>query len=209
MPRDETAAEVLPSARHSRFEDAQGLFIGTSMVALGIALLQHLGLITGQMAGFALLISIWTGLKFGPVFFVLNLPFYWLAWRRMGPAFTLKSLGSVAALSSFLTFQPDLINFAAVQPLAGAIIAGVVSGMGVLAVYRHRSSLGGMGVLAVYLQERTGFRAGWTQMLVDGVVFLLAVFTLAPLQVVYSLVGAVTLNLVIAVNHRRDRYIGI
>lgn len=179
------------------------------MVALGIALLQHLGLITGQMAGFALLISTWTGLAFGPVFFVLNLPFYWLAWSRMGPAFTVKSLISVAALSLFLTFRPHLLNFAEVQPLAGAIMAGVVSGMGALGVYRHRASLGGMGVLAVYLQERTGFRAGWTQMLVDVVVFTLAVFTLAPGAVLYSLAGAVTLNLVIAINHRRDRYIGM
>lgn len=179
------------------------------MTALGLTLLQHLGLVTGQMAGLALLISIWTGLAFGPVFFVLNLPFYWLAWKRMGKAFTVKSLIAVAAMSLFTMLAPQLINFGEVQPLAGAIMAGVMSGMGVLGVYRHRSSLGGMGVLAVYLQDRTGFRAGWTQMLFDSVLFVFAIFTLPAGAVLYSLAGAVTLNLVIAINHRNDRYIGM
>ncbi|WP_299130107.1 hypothetical protein [uncultured Amaricoccus sp.] len=38
------------------------------MTAPGLVLLQHLGFVTGQMAGHALLISLWTGLDFGPVF---------------------------------------------------------------------------------------------------------------------------------------------
>ncbi len=195
--------------RHTRFEDAQGLFIGSSMAALGVALLQNLGLITGQVAGLALLISLWTGLAFGPVFLAINLPFYWLAWKRMGPAFVIKSMIAVALMTGLLTWKGHLITFGAVQPFAGAIMAGVVSGMGVLAVFRHGASLGGLGVVAVYLQDRTGFRAGWTQMLVDGVIFLLAVFTLPFDKVLYSLAGAATVNLVIAVNHRRDRYIGM
>ncbi len=209
MPRDAGAAEEPPSSRHSRLEDAQGLFIGTSMTALGLTLLQHLGFVTGQMAGLALLISVWTGLDFGPVFFVLNLPFYWLAWTRMGPRFTAKSLLAVGMLSLMTMVAPRLLSFGYVEPLTGAILAGMAAGLGVLAVYRHRASLGGMGVLAIYLQERFGFRAGWTQMLFDGVLFLLAVFTLPSRAVAYSLIGAVTLNLVIAINHRRDRYIGM
>jgi uncharacterized membrane-anchored protein YitT (DUF2179 family) len=84
-----------------------------------------------------------------------------------------------------------------------------VQGSGLLAIFRHRASLGGVGVVAVYLQDRTGFRAGWTQLLVDLVVFALALFTLPVGAVLYSLAGAVVLNLVIAINHRRDRYIGM
>ena len=53
--------------RHSPLDDGQGLFIGTVMVAFGLGLLQHLGLVTGQIAGLALLVSTWTGVPFGPV----------------------------------------------------------------------------------------------------------------------------------------------
>lgn len=209
------AAEPRPPAiepaalRHTPIEDAQGLVAGTIMVVLGLGLLQHLGLVTGQAAGLALLISKWTGLGFGPIFFLVNLPFYWLAIRRMGRAFTLKTFVAVALISGLAVIQPHLLQFGAVNPLAGAIVAGIVSGAGLLAIFRHRASLGGIGILAVYLQDRYGFRAGWTQMLVDAVIFTLAAFTLDLPAVIYSLIGAVALNLVIAFNHRRDRYIAM
>ena len=85
----------------------------------------------------------------------------------------------------------------------------MVQGAGLLAIFRHRASLGGVGVVALYLQDRTGFRAGWTQLLVDLVVFALAWLTLPAAAVLYSLAGALVLNLVIAINHRRDRYVAM
>ncbi len=203
------AGDPPASPRHSAFEDAQGLVFGTAMVTLGLAFLQHLGLITGQIAGLALLVSLWTGVAFGPVFFALNLPFYWLAVRRMGWAFTIKTFAAVVLVTVFSLVRPELLTFGHVDPLTGAVLAGIVQGSGLLAIFRHRASLGGVGVVAVYLQDRTGFRAGWTQLLVDLVVFALALFTLPVGAVLYSLAGAVVLNLVIAINHRRDRYIGM
>ena len=198
-----------PHARHTAFEDAQGLFVGSALAAFGVAILQHLGLVSGQIAGLALLVAHRTGWGFGPVFFILNAPFYVLAWMRMGPAFTIKTVIAVVLVSVFVTVQPTVLSFAHVTPAVGAVLAGMVSGAGLLAIFRHRASLGGTGILAVYLQERTGFRAGCTQMAVDAVVFALALFTLAPSAVLLSVLGAAVLNLVIAVNHRADRYIGM
>lgn len=57
------------------------------------------------------------------------------------------------------------------------------------------------------VQDSTGFRAGYVQLIADGVIFSVAVF-LFPLPVVlWSLLGAVVLNMIIAINHRRDRYV--
>jgi uncharacterized membrane-anchored protein YitT (DUF2179 family) len=187
----------------------QGLLAGSLLVVTGLAFLQHLGLITGQIAGLALLVSMWTGFAFGPVFFVLNLPFYWVALRRMGWLFTLKTVLAVGLVSVFSALRPEVLSFAHVEPLTGAVLAGVISGAGLLAIFRHRASLGGVGIVALYLQERTGFRAGWTQLLVDLVIFALALLTLPAGAVAYSLAGAVVLNAVIAINHRRDRYIAM
>lgn len=179
------------------------------MAALGLALLQHLGLVTGQTAGAALLIARATGFEFGPVFFAVNLPFYWLAARRLGAGFTLRTFLAVALVSGLMVAQPYVFRFGDVEPLVGAVVAGMVSGAGLLALFRHGASLGGVGVVAVYLQDRFGFRAGWTQMAVDAAVFAGALLLLEPLAVFYSLVGAVVLNLVIAINHRRDRYVAV
>ena len=55
--------------------------------------------ITGQTAGVAVILSYLSGYSFGTVFFVINLPFYFFAWKRLGTEFTVKSLISVTLLS--------------------------------------------------------------------------------------------------------------
>lgn len=73
------ASAVEPTTRHSSLNDAQGIFFGSGMAAFSMVLLTHLGLVTGQTAGLAVLISYATGYGFGPVFFLINIPFYWFA----------------------------------------------------------------------------------------------------------------------------------
>ncbi len=193
--------------QHSLFEDAQGIAFGTAMCGFGVHLLTAAGLVTGQTAGLAVLISYATGWAFGPVFFVVNLPFYWLALRRMGVAFTVKTFLAVGLLALVTTALPLLITFDRLEPLTTALIFGAITGPGLLALFRHGASLGGIGILALYLQDKTGLRAGWVQLGFDALLFAAALLLLPPLLVLYSLAGAVVLNVVIAVNHRRDRYV--
>lgn len=193
---------------HSLLEDAQAFLLGSSMAAFGVALLTHLGLITGQTAGLAVLISYVTGWSFGPVFFALNLPFYLLGWLQLGPRFTVKSFIAVAMTSALAELMPLWIGFADVAILPGALMAGAITGLGLIAIFRHGASLGGIGVLGLWMQERLGIQAGWVQLAFDAALFAAAIFVMPPPLVVYSLIGAVVVNLIIAVNHRKDRYIG-
>ncbi len=194
-------------ARHTVIEDAQGLAYGTIMAAVAIVLLTHLGLVTGQTAGLAVLISYATGWSFGAVFFVVNIPFYYLGYRRMGLAFTVKTFLSVAALSALTLWLPTQLQFGPVTPWLGAVIFGLMSGSALLALFRHGASLGGIGILGLILQDRFGWRAGWVQLAFDAVLFTLALTFLDARAVAISFVGAVVINLVVAINHRRDRYI--
>lgn len=193
---------------HSLIEDAQGIAYGAMMAGFGIVVLTHLGLVTGQTAGLAVLISYATGWSFGPVFFVINIPFYLLGYLRLGPAFTLKTFASVALLSGFSVLMPGWVSFADLNPLFGAVLFGFLSGSALLALFRHGASLGGIGILALIAQERLGWRAGWVQLGFDAVLFIAALILLRdPLVIAYSFIGALVVNLVIAINHRRDRYI--
>lgn len=192
---------------HSLLEDAQGIAYGAGMAAFAVAILTHLGLITGQTAGLAVLIAYVTGFGFGPVFFVVNLPFYWFGYRRMGLAFTLKTFAAVGLMSGLSVLMPDWVSFATLSSPVGAILFGAISGSALLALFRHGASLGGVGILALSLQDKTGFRAGWTQLLFDAALFSVAAFILPPATLLWSALGALVVNLVIAINHRRDRYI--
>lgn len=195
------------SPLHSPLDDTQGIAFGSFMCATGVLLLTHLGFVTGQTAGLAILISYATGWEFGPVFFVVNLPFYWLGWKRFGPTFVAKSFLAVAILSALTMILPHYLQFGVVHPVVGAVLVGCMTGAGMLALFRHGSSLGGIGIVGLYVQDATGFRAGWVQLIFDAGLFLIALTLRDPVTVAYSFLGAVILNLTIAVNHRKDRYV--
>ena len=193
--------------RHSLIEDIQGIAFGSGMAAFGIVILTHLGLVTGQTAGLAVLISYATGWGFGAVFFAINIPFYWIGYKRMGWVFTLKTFIAVGLLSVLTSLMPDWISFDRLNPVFGAILFGSVSGVALIVLFRHGASLGGVGIVALILQEKTGFRAGYTQLIFDVFLFAIAL-TLRDLPTVaISALGALVVNLNIAINHRRDRYI--
>lgn len=189
---------------HSRIEDIQALLIGNLFVALSVMLFRHAGLLTGGTAGLAFIGSYLSGQPFGRVFFVLNIPFYLFAFRAMGKEFTLKTFCAVALLSLYTELLPRWIELGPLNPWFASVLAGT----GILMLARHKASLGGVGVLALYLQETRGWRAGKLQMAADIAILLSAFLLLDPLRIAMSVVGAIALNLVLAVNHRPGRYVG-
>lgn len=199
----------LPMSRHSLFEDAFAMATGTLLVSLGIALYGKATLVTGGAAGLALLLQASGGPAFGLGFFLINLPFYWLAVRRMGWGFTLRTMLAVGLVSVMSWATPRMIRIEAVDPLYAAIVGGCLMGIGMLVLFRHRTGLGGINILAAWLQERHGIRAGWFQLGVDAVILCAALAVLPLDRALLSFLGAVALNLNLAVNHKPGRYLGV
>lgn len=193
---------------HRLWEDALALLVGAFMMSWGIFLLQSIEGVSGGLAGVAFLGSYVSGLSFGVIYFLINVPFYYLAVRRLGRAFTVKTLIAVALVSIGSSLQEAFIDIDAISPLYAAIFAGLAIGMGMLVLFRHGSSAGGFGILAAYLQDKRGWRAGYVQGALDLTVVLASLALVSPWILVCSVVGAVLLNLVIAINHRPGRYFG-
>ena len=195
-----------PAQRHSLFDDFQGLATGTLFVALGVHLLRQAGLLTGGTAGIALVLHYASGWPFGALFFALNLPFYALAWQRMGRRFTVKTFAAVAWLALLSEALPRWLALSAVAPMFAAVAGGLLIGAGFIILFRHRASLGGLNVLVLWLQDRFGWRAGWVQMGIDCGILLAALPWLSPMQLALSILAAVAMNFALAVNHKPGRY---
>jgi uncharacterized membrane-anchored protein YitT (DUF2179 family) len=197
------------AARHKPFEDVQALFTGTLFVAMGVTLFGHAGLLAGGTAGLALLLHYATGWNFSLAFFCLNLPFYWLAWKRMGLAFTLKTFAAVGLLSLWVEVLPRWLAFDTLSTGFAAVAGGLLIGAGMLMLFRHRASLGGLNIMVLYLQERFGWRAGKVQMAFDCSIVLAAFAVVQWQQIAWSVLGAVVLNLTLAINHKPGRYMAV
>ncbi len=200
---------AVPAPRHRTYEDVQALFTGTLFVALGIAMFRHTGLLTGGTAGVAFLLHYATGWNLGLMFFAVNLPFYGLAWKKMGRAFTIKTFLSVGLLALLTNLLPTLVHFDALNPFFTAVMGGLLMGAGMLILFRHRASLGGFNVLVLYLQERFGWRAGRIQMALDCTIVLCSFAVVDWRSTALSVLGAVVLNQTLATNHQAGRYRGL
>jgi uncharacterized membrane-anchored protein YitT (DUF2179 family) len=209
MPIPAPGPAHTPPPPHSALDDAQALVTGTFFVALGLVLFRHAGLVTGGTAGIAFIAHYGTGAPFGAAFFLVNLPFYALAWRRMGARFTLKTFAAVALLSLATEVLPRWLVLQSVQPLLAALGGGLLMGAGMLMLFRHHASLGGINVLVLWLQERRGWRAGHLQLALDAGVLLASWPWLTVPQLALSVAGAAALNFAIAVNHRPGRYLAM
>jgi len=61
----------------------------------------------------------------------------------------------------------------------------------------------------MWLQDHHGVRAGALQMVVDVLIVLASLFVVTPIVLLASITGAMALNLVVALNHRPGRYVGM
>ncbi len=193
---------------HTLREDAAAIFTGVLLISVGGALFKQAGLVTGGMAGLAFSLHYATHIGFGVWFFVLNLPFYWLAVRKMGWAFTVKTFCAVGLLAVVSELQPLFLSLERVQAPYAAVVGGILMGVGMLVLFRHRCSLGGVGIAALFLQERYGWRAGYVQMGLDCLILLSAFFIVDVERALWSILAALTLNQVLSMNHRPGRYGG-
>lgn len=201
------ASAALPRLAHRPQDDLQGLLTGTLFAALGIFLFQHAGLVPGGTVGLALLLHYATGLNVGAALFLVNLPFYVLAWVRLGRAFTLKTVASVGLLSLVAWMLPLGIDLQRVAPAVAAVLGGLLCGAGMLMLFRHGASLGGINVLVLHLQQKLGWPAGKVQMALDAAVVLAGgLFAGGWRTLAYSILAVVALNLALVFNHKPGRY---
>lgn len=195
-------------ARHGMYEDVQALFSGALFVGITMLMYAQAGLLTGSTAGLAFVLHYATGWSFGGIYFVINIPFYWFAWKYIGKAFTLKTFISVAMLSVITEVGPRLIHIDYLHPAFAAIAGGLLMGTGVLFLARHQSSLGGATIVSLYVQDRWGIPAGKVQMAIDCVVVALALWVVPLDRVLWSILAAVVMGIFLAVSHRPGRYAG-
>ena len=191
---------------HTLFEDAQAIFTGTLFVSLALILFAQVGMLTGGTAGAAFVLHYATGITLGKLFFLINLPFYWFAWTRMGREFTFKTFIAISMLSAMMEWSPKLFAIERLHPAYAAVLGGLLLGSGCLFLARHRASLGGATIVTLYLQKTYGWRAGKVQMGIDCTIVLLALTVIEPARVGYSVLAAVVMNLFIWINHKPGRY---
>ena len=192
--------------KHSRKEDWIAILTGTFLVAQGVFFLQSANLLTGGTTGLALLMSQFVSLSVGTIYFLANSPFYLLAWKRFGSRFAFNSAISGALVSVFADHLSLVVSLETVNVVYCAVAGGLLMGLGMLILFRHRSSLGGFNVLCLFIQDKFGISVGKSQLAIDCCILFASFFFVSPEVIGLSILGAILLNVVLAMNHKPTRY---
>lgn len=193
---------------HTAVEDFVAILTGTFIAGFGVLLLKQAAVASGGTVGLSVLLYQMTGWSFGLWFFVVNLPFYYLGYRRLGRVMVVRTVLAVATLSVMTELHPHFVEFEHLEPAYVAVLANIFMGLGLLILFRHGSSLGGFNLLALDIQDRYQIPAGKVQLGLDSLVLAMSLLYLNIWTFMLSIVGVVILNVILTMNFRKDRYIG-
>lgn len=131
------------------------ILIGCAVFSVGFNLfLEPHGLNAGGVSGLAMIISEKTKFRsVGVINALCNLPLFILGGWKIGKKFFIGSVIGMLSLSAFI----DLFSFLPaieMDPLVGAIYGGLISGLGLGAIFMSKGSTGGSDIVVRLLKLR-------------------------------------------------------
>ncbi len=194
--------------RHSLAEDVYGLATGSLLMAIGLTLMKMAGIVTAGMGGVALLASYLSPITVDAAFWLLNMPFFILAWSALGRAYFMKSVAAVALVSGWLAITRLCVSIDAIEPAFAAIAGGTATGAGILAMLRHKAGVGGVTIMSMWLQKKKGWSVGWMSFALDAAIIIAAVIAIPSNLAIYSIMSVAAVSGILIAYHKPGRYTG-
>lgn len=165
------------------------LFIGAIIAAVGLEVFlipNHI--IDGGVVGISIMLSAVTGLPFGILLIVINLPFLFLGYKYIGKPFAIATTFSIICLSFwsniFLPVLPVTNDF-----FLAAVFGGIITGTGVGLVIRNGGSFDGTEIVAIITDRKTVFSVGEIVMFINLFILSSASLIFGWDKAMYSLVA--------------------
>lgn len=127
----------------------------------------------------------------GIIYYIINIPLFIIAMKKLGRIFFTKTLACVTAMSFFLSVIAVPLVPIMDDKLASCLIGGILCGTGIGISLKMGSSDGGTEVLGVLLiRWKKDFSVGKVSLLVNIVLYSVCLFLFDARTVIYSLIYA-------------------
>lgn len=182
--------------------------VGNIIYAVGVNLMINpLHLYSSGFTGIAQLIRLFLletlhlpevpGLNYmGIIYFALNIPLFFMAYKVMGREFCITTLLSIAMASAFLAVVPVPAVPIVEDRILAAVVGGLGSGVGAGLVLRAGSSQGGQDIIGVCLAKtHPNFKVGTIGIIISICIYTICLFIYDIPTVLYSIIFAVVTGL--------------
>jgi len=164
------------------------VLLGSSVAAVGLQFfLLPNNLLDGGVTGIAIISAYLSGIPFGALLLLLNIPFVIVGYRKFGKDFAFYSTIGIVALAA-LTFFHIPHGFTD-QPILAAIFGGIFVGVGSGLVIRYGGIIDGSDTIAILIDRVTVFSIGEAIMVINGAIIALAGFVFGWENALYSLIA--------------------
>ena len=163
------------------------VLIGLVLTSLGIKILSDHQLTFGGTAGISTIFSFLSSISWGTLFFIVNLPFFFISIRELGKWFTISSLLSITGISLLREWFDQIIPVMEINMVFGSIISGFLIGIGVTFVLNNGSSLGGIHILGLYIDKKFGINRGLVLFVCDSLIILFALAIVGWISALFSI----------------------
>lgn len=117
-------------------------------------------IIDGGIVGISIILSYITKINLGLLIFVINIPFFLLAFNKIGKKFVVQTFYAVGmlalALNIFTTHHLPTTH----DLLLSTVFGGIILGTGVGLVLKNEGSLDGTEIMSLVLSKKFGFSVG-------------------------------------------------
>jgi uncharacterized membrane-anchored protein YitT (DUF2179 family) len=174
-----------------------GTLLGTFVIAIGILyFIDPAELYTGGVTGLAqLIVNITRQVSGGSVLinlglltFLFQIPLMILGYVKLSKRFIFYTILSVVVVSGLLAL-PISFPVMGEDHLAAGLVGGILTGLGNGILYKVGASSGGTAILFQYLSIKTGKSVGIYQILIHGIIILIAGIQFSLAVAVYTLIS--------------------
>jgi uncharacterized membrane-anchored protein YitT (DUF2179 family) len=141
--------------------------------------------IDGGITGLSILAYEFTHINIGIFLILFNIPFIYLAYKKVGATFAIHSTFAIFLLAILLTFG----NFPVVttDKILIAVFGGFLIGLGIGLVIRGGGMIDGLEIIAEFTNEKSGFSTSEIILLINSILFLVAALGLGIEAAMYSI----------------------
>lgn len=168
------------------------IFLGCIIASLGVNLfLTHAKLLSGGATGIALIFQYILAVPAGIVVFIINLPLFFLSYKKLSKSFTLYSAIGMLSLSVALIITKPLASFVKVDDmLLYCIYGGVLCGIGYGIVFLRNGSTGGTDIITMLIRQKySNFEIGKLGFIINCIIVIVGAIIFGVPRALYTLLS--------------------
>lgn len=117
-------------------------------------------IIDGGIVGISIIVSALTQINLGLLIFIINIPFFLLAFNKIGKKFVIQTFYAVGMLALWINVFQSLNLPTTKDLLLSTVFGGIALGTGVGLVLKNEGSLDGTEIMSLVLSKKFGFSVG-------------------------------------------------